>query len=174
MLPLNYAVIRAVLFLMLQTRHPFAEPLPTMLTDDESVPKTDLRNGRSVAADNPDLMSSLHELNKERFSLGTKLDSSVLLRSLVKRDSKGEKSKERADFLRSNGTLSKFGPSDNSTAPVPFKRHEVYTYIIYFSRVLYALVCIGRLLSANSSIDHALKLILILNSFKQWAFAETR
>lgn len=145
MLPRNLAVIRAVLLLiLLQTERPFVQSLSaaTSRINDDSPLEPAARNDQKSAATDLESMPS-HEL-KERFSLGTKLNSSLLLRSLVKRDSDDEKP-ERSEFLKSNATLSKFGRSMNSTAPVPFKRHEVYTYIIYFSRVLYALVCVGKL-----------------------------
>lgn len=139
MLTRNYAVIRAVVFLLLQAGRPFAEPLSTGQASDEPAQRADLKNERLADLE---LMPS-HELNRERLGIGAKPNSSFPLRSLVKRDSKDEQA-ERPEFLKSNGTLGKFGHSNNSTAPVPFKRHEVYTYIIYFSRVLYALVCIGK------------------------------
>ena len=175
MLPRNLAVLRAVLLILLQTERPFAEQLSSLtgLLIDEPVQKTDLKNNERSATNNAELLPS-NELNKEAFSLQTNssLSSSFLLRSLVKRDGKGEKLK-RPEFLKSNGTLSKFGRSNNSTAPVPFKRHEVYTYIIYFSRVLYALVCIGKLLNVLEMNAASPKLILFLD-LRQWAFAEIR
>lgn len=144
MLPRTITVLRTVVLILLQIERSFALSLSTgtslaNIVSSEKLEPAPIDDRRSSASES---MPS-HEL-KERLNLGTKLNSKILLfRSLVKRDSNDE-NPEASEYLKSNATLSKFGRSMNQTAPVPFKRHEVYTYIIYFSRVLYALVCIGK------------------------------
>lgn len=86
----------------------------------------------------------------------TDLDENCLFRRFAKRGDSAKRlddfevklKKQLANLSRLNGTLIRSNGStylNDSSDDVPLSRGTYYKYIIFFARILYAIVCIGKL-----------------------------